>query len=121
MSTKKSSRSEHIEQREFVSWFRKNYPNVGLYAIPNGGKRGPATASKLRLEGVTPGIWDIIVPTWFLWIEFKPIRNGYLSKEQKEFGEARLKDGYNCIVAYGAEDAKRQIVEGPREYWGRPR
>ena len=121
MSTQKSCPSEHVEQREFVSWFRKNYPGVGLYAIPNGGKRGPATAARLRLEGVTPGIWDIIIPTWFLWIEFKRVKTGTLSKEQREFGEARLKDGYHCMVAYGAEDAKHQIINGPRESWGRPR
>ena len=120
-NTSKSCPSEHVEQREFVSWFRQNYPGVDIFAIPNGGARGKAQAGKLRAEGVTSGVWDLMIPSWFLWIEFKRVHTGNLSKEQKEFGRARLADGYNCMVAYGAEDAKRQIVEGPRKSWGRPK
>ena len=113
--------SEHLEQARFVSWFRKTYPGVDIFAIPNGGARGKSQAGKLRAEGVKKGVWDLFIPTWFLWIEFKRVKTGTLSKEQREFGEARLKDGYHCMVAYGAEDAKHQIINGPRESWGRPR
>ena len=45
-------RSEHLEQREFVSWFRQTFPGVLIHAIPNGGKRGRAEALRLKVEGV---------------------------------------------------------------------
>ena len=32
--------SEHLEQREFVRWFRQTYKGVRIFAIPNGGQLG---------------------------------------------------------------------------------
>lgn len=119
-SMSKKSPSEHWEQREFVSWWRKTQPDI-IFAIPNGGKRGPATAQKLRLEGVMPGVWDIFCPERYLWIEFKRRDQGTLSQAQREFGEAMLAAGYRCMVAWGCDDAIRQIQKGEREQWTRPR
>lgn len=113
--------SEHLEQARFVSWFRQTYPGVDIFAIPNGGARSKTAAGKLQAEGVMSGVWDLCVPGWFLWIEFKRVKKGTLSDEQRKFGKARMADGYRCMVAYGAEDAKRQIIDGPRESWARPK
>ena len=112
--------SEHIEQRDFVSWWRKTQAD-DIFAIPNGGKRGKITAAKLKLEGVTPGVWDLFVPARFLWIEFKRSRQGTLSTEQKAFGTARLSEGYTCMVAWGCADAVLQIDSGIRSDWKRPK
>ena len=100
--------SEHLEQREFVSWFRKTYPDVLIFAIPNGGKRNAVTAQKLKLEGVVPGVHDLFVPEWRLWIEMKRQKNGSLSQAQKDFGEEMDRVGYDWIVCKGCEDAKAQ-------------
>ena len=47
--------TEHEEQKNFVQWFRRKYPDVRIFAIPNGGARNPATACRLKVEGVLRG------------------------------------------------------------------
>ena len=112
--------SEHWEQSQFVSWWRKTQPDM-IFAIPNGGKRGPAQAARLRLEGVLPGVWDLFAPERGLWIEFKRVGKGVLSTEQRKFGEKMLGAGYRCLVAYGYNDAVAQIEHGERGDWSRPK
>ena len=68
--------TEHEEQREYVRWFRQAYPEVRIMAIPNGGARSPATASRLKAEGVSPGVPDLFVPAWGLWVEMKRAKGG---------------------------------------------
>jgi len=109
-NTNKSSRSEHIEQREFVSWFRKNYDAL-LMAIPNGGKRSAATATKLQLEGVVAGVPDLFIPEYGLWIEMKRVDGGVVSREQKQVMEELERCGYTCRVAHGDAEAREIVRE----------
>lgn len=102
--------SEHFEQREFVSWFRKTYPDVRIFAIPNGGYRGMAAAAKLKVEGVSPGVPDLFIPAWKLWIEMKRIKGGQVSAEQKEWIKYLQSVGYCVKVCKGAEEAKHQVI-----------
>ena len=107
--TSKTRRSEHIEQREFVEWFRKTYPGVLIFAIPNGGKRGAAAAAKLQLEGVVPGVPDLCVPEWHLWIEMKRSDGGIVGTDQKKV-MGQIEDcGYTCVVAWGDADAREKV------------
>ena len=103
--------SEHIEQREFVSWFRKRHRGVRIIAIPNGGQRSIATAARLKAEGVSAGVPDLFIPAWRVWIEMKREKGGTVSADQKEWIAYLTECGYRCFVARGAEDAKRQIIE----------
>ena len=101
--------SEHFEQREFVKHFRKKYNDIRIFAIPNGGKRGKAEAMRLKLEGVDPGVPDLFVPEWMLFIEMKRVKKGYLSKEQKEY-KAYLEDcSYTVLVCKGCDDAIKKV------------
>lgn len=102
--------SEHIHQREFVSWFRKNYPDDTLFAIPSGGKRGAATAARLKLEGVIAGVPDLFWLKRACWIEMKK-PGGRLSKSQKQFIARAMAAGYQVIVAYGFDEAVRKVLE----------
>ena len=54
--------SEHLEQVCLVSWFRKTYPSVRIFAIPNGGGRSMAQGASLKAEGVTAGLPDLQIP-----------------------------------------------------------
>lgn len=117
-STPSKSPSEHVEQRNFIGWWRKNRMEL-IFAIPNGGRRGKAEAARLKMEGVTPGVWDLFVPELRLWIEFKRADRGTLSKAQREFGRNMLAAGYRCMVAWGCEDAKQQMEHGERKEWRR--
>lgn len=110
-SQKEVGRSEHVEQREFVSWFRKNYEGVRIIAIPNGGHRNIVTAVRLKSEGVTPGVPDMLIPAWNLWIEMKRKKGGSLSKNQLDWINYLRSVQQTVIVARGFEDAKLQIEE----------
>jgi len=106
-------KTEHEEQRELVAWFRRTHPDVLIFAIPNGGFRGKAAAGRLKVEGVVPGIPDLFVPAWRLWIEMKRVKGGVLSPEQKGVIPYLEKVGYRVIVGRGCADAMAQILEIP--------
>jgi len=100
---------EHKDQREFVSWFRKTYMGVKIFAIPNGGQRGIAAAARLKAEGVSRGVPDLFIPAWRLWVEMKRQKNGSLSPDQVEWIEYLEGVGYDCITARGLQDAQDQV------------
>ena len=102
--------TEHEEQRAFVSIFRKSF-DARIFAIPNGGKRGKAEAGRLKSEGVSPGVPDLFIPEWLLWLEFKRQKGGRLDDAQKDWHEYLLSVGHHVKVCKGAEDARRQVLE----------
>lgn len=111
---------EHNLQCACVRWFNLQWPQYRglLFAIPNGGARSKATARKLKAEGVTPGVSDLIllVPQWFMtWrgeqgclcaglcIEMKTAK-GHQSPEQKEW-QAKVEDqGYRYAVCHRLDE-----------------
>ena len=103
--------SEHDEQVGFVIWFRSRFPGVLILAVPNGGKRHPGTARKLKAEGVVPGVPDLFVPEWSLWVEMKRAKGGRLSPDQRQVIAYLEGIGHSVIVGHGAEDASRQLIE----------
>jgi hypothetical protein len=103
--------SEHFEQCLLVQWFRRKWPDVRIFAIPNGGYRSRATAGRLKAEGVLSGVPDLFVPAWHLWVEMKRTKGGSLSAEQKDWIQYLESENYYCIVGKGAEDAKAKIKE----------
>lgn len=72
-----------------VQWFRKAYPHVLAFHVPNGEKRDRRTAEKLQRMGVLPG-----VPDWLMFprglpkiaIEFKS-KKGSQTLEQTTFNK----------------------------------
>lgn len=102
--------SEHLEQREFVSWFRKTYPGVRIFAIPNGGYRSLAAAARLKAEGVVAGVPDLCIPAWKVWVEMKRVKGGVLSEKQKDWRSYLEKCGHIVIVAHGKEAAIHEII-----------
>lgn len=102
--------SEHIEQREFVSWFRQTHPGVRIFAIPNGEARSRAAAGRLKAEGVSAGVPDLFIPAWRLWIEMKRTKGGSVSAEQKEWIAYLQGCGYEAVVCKGCEEAKKVVL-----------
>lgn len=103
--------SEHMEQAALVMWFRRAYPDTLIFAVPNGGLRSKSQAIKLKVEGVVPGIPDLFIPAWKLWVEMKKAKGGKVSDEQKEMIIYLQSVGYRVIVGIGAEDARRKISQ----------
>jgi len=98
-------RSEHVEQREFVSWVRKNHPKIKIFAIPNGGLRGIASAAKLKAEGVSAGVPDLFIPRLKMFIEMKST-GGKVSDLQAGWLDYLCSEGYVCCVCYSKEEAE---------------
>lgn len=111
---------EHREQVKlftWAAWEELDRPELGLlFAVPNGGKRDAVTGARLKAEGVKRGVPDVWLPVargrWHgLVIELKPEESGQASKEQREWIQKLLEQGFYATVARGAEGAKRVIVE----------
>lgn len=103
--------TEHAEQVTFVTWFRKTFPDVRIFAIPNGGFRHVKTAQSLKAEGASPGVPDLYIPAWKLWIEMKRVKGGRLSPDQKDWIQYLESVGDDVIVAKGWEAARDAILE----------
>lgn len=102
--------SEHEEQVGFVAWFRWQFPGVMIFAIPNGEHRSMSVAKRLRAEGVLPGVPDLFVPEWRLWIEMKRVKGGRLSADQRVIIGGLESMGYSVIVGMGARDASEKVL-----------
>ena len=103
--------SEHLQQVRLVSWFKRSYPGVRIFAIPNGGARSGVQGAKLKAEGVSPGVPDLFCPEWLLWVEMKREKGGVVSPVQKDWIAYLESIGHKVIVGRGFEDAKRQIED----------
>tara|TARA_R110000823_G_scaffold87271_1_gene194819 strand:- start:216 stop:602 length:387 start_codon:yes stop_codon:yes gene_type:complete len=107
------SPSEDMEQAWLIKWFRRQYPAVRIFAIPNGGHRRLSVAVKLKATGVSPGVPDLQIPAWNLWVEMKR-SDGVPSDvraNQREWIEYLIGVGHTVIIGYGWEDAQRKISE----------
>jgi len=103
--------SEHVEQREFVSWFRKMYSPIRIFAIPNGGHRSKVEAQKLKVEGVSAGVPDLFIPEWSLWIEMKRQKGGRVDKDQKDWHDYLRSIGNSVVICKGFEAAKKFVLD----------
>jgi hypothetical protein len=103
--------SEHSEQVGFVRWVREKFPGLLIFAIPNGSFRDINTGKKLKDEGVTKGIPDMMIPAKKIFIEMKRVKGGVVSPEQKKMMEYLTRVGYTCMICYGANDASRQLLD----------
>lgn len=108
--------SEADEQVGFLNWFRSQFPGVRIFHIPNGGARSMSVAKRLKSEGVEPGVPDLYVPSWGLWIEMKRQSGGRVSADQRDWIEYLESAGDVVIVGRGAQDASRQVMEWMHQY-----
>lgn len=106
-----AARTEHVEQREFVSWFRKTFPAVRILAIPNGSQRSRTTGARLKAEGVVAGVPDLLVPAWSLWIEMKRADGGSVSTQQKDWHRYLESIDHTVLVCAGFLQAKEKVEE----------
>lgn len=104
-------RTEHVEQREFVSWFRKTFPAVRILAIPNGSQRSRTTGARLKAEGVVAGVPDLLIPAWSLWIEMKRADGGSVSTQQKDWHRYLESIDHTVLVCAGFLQAKEKVEE----------
>ena len=114
MTSSKSTPSEHAEQAALIAWYDRAYGNKALFAIPNGGHRHAAIGLKMKLEGVRPGVPDLMLAKPLgsyhgLFIEMKRAKGGRVSPEQKDWLEYLNNAGYKAVVCKGFLEAKEAI------------
>lgn len=102
---------EHAIQVSCVAWATAQSayrPELRLlYAVPNGGHRHVRVASMLKVEGVRPGVPDLVLPVarggfFGLYVEMKT-RTGRVSTEQKEWMARLAAEGYRVEVCRSLE------------------
>lgn len=124
--------SESHEQIQVVTWFRIQYPQHNIIAIPNAQKlmskaRNPYAMQKtLAKEGLTAGVSDLFIPvpaTYIyrdiqrsyhgMWLEMKDEGKGVesLSPAQYEWAEKMTKARYYAVWAAGFGQAREIITE----------
>jgi hypothetical protein len=119
--------SEAKIQADCFLWFNNSFPHLRglLYHVPNGEKRDPVTANKLKAMGVVAGIPDIVfhyrARTYFF--EFKKPETGKASKAQKKVHEALDKqrfivwlvdsiEAFQYLIKSIIEDESQQFTHG---------
>ena len=112
---KRPAETEHLTQVACVRWFRSEYPRMAcrLFAVPNGGIRNKVTAGKLKAEGVTAGVSDLILlhrNSRFggLLIEMKTA-HGRQSEAQKLWQKEVEEAGYKYVVCHSIEEFINEI------------
>lgn len=122
-------RSEHLEQVEVVNYFRAKFPHLKMliFSVPNGavmgGKNKWGMMAKLKKEGWTKGVSDLIIAVpnneyHGLFIEMKK-SNGTikdLKPEQASFLTEADKNGYRATWCAGAKEAIELIDAYMCEY-----
>lgn len=114
--------ARHHEDAEQVLIFKwaSYYPILRwMHAIPNGGKRNPREAARLKAQGVKSGVSDICLPLPMggyhgLYIELKRRKQdgtSKVSKNQTAFCRDMTTLGYKAVVCYGANEAIQVIKE----------
>jgi len=124
------SGSEDGNQAALFCWaatVTSQYPQLKwLFAIPNGGSRHIAEATKMVATGLRRGVPDVFLPEPYFdceddvryhgcFIEMKiekrrKQKNGGLEDDQIEWIEALQKAGYYCKVCYNWIEAKETLI-----------
>jgi len=99
-----------------VDWMLPAAISACVYAVPNGGKRDPRTAARLKAEGVKAGIPDVNCDVarggWHgLRLELKRTKGGRVEPEQVERHEALRVQGYRVEVCRGGDAAWDVLCE----------
>jgi hypothetical protein len=111
-------RLESTEQIILVNRIRQFYPDVLLFAIPNGGQRSITEAVRLKAEGVLAGVPDLFIARASgamhgLFIEMKRSKGGTngksgggkVSEKQQAVMLTLSQEGYAVMVAHGCDEA----------------
>lgn len=103
---------ESTFQTACVRWFRYQYPNLIIYAVPNGGSRNLREAQRLKAEGVLAGVADLVVllpQGKSIYIEMK-VKGNRQTDNQKEFQKKAIALGHTYTVCYSFEEFQ-QVIE----------
>lgn len=102
---------ESVLQTACVKWFRLQYPDLVIYAVPNGGSRNIREAQRLKAEGVLAGVADLVVllpQGKSLYIEMK-VKGNRQTQNQKDFQKIAETLGHTYAVCYTFEEFQKVV------------
>lgn len=113
--------SESTEQKAVIAWFRTQYKQYRLIAIPNAQKLMSrarnmyAMQKTLAREGLTPGVSDLFLAKPIgkyagLWVEMKS-KGKKMTSQQEKWMSDMLLAGYQAIICYSFDDARAEIED----------
>ena len=99
-----------------MRWFSLTHPRLRgrLFAVPNGGRRDAVTGARLKAEGVTPGVADLILLRsnrryGALLVEMKTAR-GRQSPSQRRWQQlVSENEEYRYVVCRSVDDFRREV------------
>lgn len=111
---KKRKQPEAILQKSIIQYLKYAHPKLLYFAVPNGGKRNPIEASKLKAMGVLAGVADLLLfkSGCFYAIELK-IGNNKPNDTQIDFEHRWLAEGGKYAVCRSLDELDT-ILKG----WG---
>lgn len=117
----KPRRIEAQEQESLVEWFRLQYPELVLFAIPNGLIRNAIQGALNVRQGLVKGMPDLMLakpvpPYGGLFIELKRpsyymVSQGKVSIEQRDMINRLNQAGYLAVVCYGWVEGQKVIQD----------
>ena len=111
---KRKRKPRHIEesiQVACVKWFRLQYPNLVIFAVPNGGSRNLYEAKNMKESGTLAGVADLVIVGnggKVLFVEMKAGKNKQ-EDSQVLFQNKVEKLGHKYIICRSKEQFMKEI------------
>lgn len=111
---KESFWAESRVQEQIVAFLRRSLPShYRVISVPNGRFQAePKTIARLKREGLTPGVFDLLVlrnDGWFASLEVKS-RDGKPSPEQIEWGDWLASGGSSAAIVRSLPEAVEALT-----------
>lgn len=106
--------TEHTEQAKLVGRVENFYPDVIVFAVPNGGLRNKREAIRFKAEGVRPGVPDLVFAEprgryHGLYVEMKRQKHSRVSDDQLRMHRRLRRKGYKVLIGWGVDDVWPQV------------
>ncbi len=111
---KRKRKPRHIEesiQVACVKWFRLQYPNLVIFAVPNGGSRNLYEAKNMKESGTLAGVADLVIVGnggRVLFVEMKAGKNKQ-EDSQVLFQNKVEKLGHRYIICRSKEQFMKEV------------
>lgn len=111
---KRKRKPRHIEesiQVACVKWFRLQYPNLVIFAVPNGGSRNLYEAKNMKESGTLAGVADLVIVGnggRVLFVEMKAGKNKQ-EDSQVLFQNKVETLGHKYIICRSLEQFKKEV------------
>lgn len=111
---KRRRKPRHIEesiQVACVKWFRLQYPNLVIFAVPNGGSRNLYEAKNMKESGTLAGVADLVIVGnggRVLFVEMKAGKNKQ-EDSQVLFQNKVEKLGHKYIICRSREQFMKEV------------